>query len=664
MAITLVLCFCLAFPGQASSVNLTVSAVGKDAATAELNARVAAVRQTLQNLAAKDWLSGQTNKARETFISRSTDYTSEVKILSSTKEKNLVRIQAAVEVDEQKMRDTLLSLSPKALSEAAKKMPPTPKESTAAVTEKGNEAPTGPEVAVQPAQTSEVPGTGVTASGQVTIPPPAEPSAAPTASAEAGNAKDARTPITLLKPLCDVTAAAVTFLPEDRSITYTDVRVVADKEDVVFVIDKLVLTGIDQNSFDGAPGELSTVDKIVLSGCKILQREKPLAILEDYVIEGYVLNYHALLQILQNSKEVAKEQIALKLAPIFKDFKVAKVHGKNLTLNIAPATASIDSFEARDMSMGSYGPSVLNNFQVSLMGSSIFSMGKMGCSSVKMPQILLDMMADPEGYLANNQDLTQKLAQDPLSLLSPFEIKDFYLADIIVSIGAPFTLKKFSTDISIQDGELRIKNIANDLLVKRDVIAAVPSLAPLMNSLQPELQFNALVDCILRIKQGRADFAVDTNFREKALGSFALALGLDIPLAGMEKIIPGTPEQESSGDDSSIYRVKHFDLNVNNNGIVDLAIACYTAFDSETGGYEALRKNIIDTIEAALPTVTNKFHKTGLDALGKLLKEGGSLKTSLMPSQPVDINEILIADDKDLEGMGLNIIYQPSGGTQ
>ena len=631
MALALVLCFCLVFPGHALSTNLTVSAVGKDAATAELNARVTAVRQTLQSLADKGWLNSQANTARETFILRSKDYTSDVKILSSTTEKNLVRVQAAVEVDEQKMRDTLLALSPSALSEAAKKTPPAPAESKASET----------------AQSSQ------------------EPSPSSAASADAESAKENRTAIALLTPICDATAATVTAQPGDRSITYTDVRLAYEEEGIVFVIDTLVLTGIDQNSYDGSPGELTTVDKVAFSGCRLLMEEQPLAVLEDYTIEGYALKYRDLLQILQGSKEAEKEQIMLKMAPILNAFKADKVYGKNLTANVAILTASIASFEARDISMASYGPSVLNNLQVSLMGSNVFSLGKMGCNSVKLPPILVNIMDDPEGFLAKNQDLMQKFAQDPLSVLSPFEIKEFYFEDMAVTAGAPFALKKFSNDIIIQNGELQIKSIVEDLLVKRDVLAAVPNFAPVMGILRSDLQCNALVDLILRIKQGRADISVDTKLRENALGGFALALGLDLPLSGMEDVLPlAAPESGSSSDDSEINRIKHFDLSVENNGFIDFLIACYTAYDSESEGYEAMRKEIIDSIDAILPSAAGKFQKAALEALSNLLKQGGTLKASLKPSQPVNIDELPMADDQKLEQMGLNISYTPPAGTR
>ena len=131
-ALVLAIFLCVACPLRGWSASLTVNATGKDAPTAELNARVAAVRQVVQGMADKAWLAEQADLVRTTFILRSPDYTAGVQVLSSASEGALLRIQAAVQVDEEKIRTTLQRLSgqPPALTDSSSPDSPSAEKAT------------------------------------------------------------------------------------------------------------------------------------------------------------------------------------------------------------------------------------------------------------------------------------------------------------------------------------------------------------------------------------------------------------------------------------------------------------------------------------------------------------------------------------------------------
>ncbi len=117
-------CLCVLFVSPALAEDVTVTASGKDAPTAELNARVAAVRQVLQETAAMDFLVSRMDLVRNEFIAKSRDFTSTVTLLSSTTEAGVVRVKATVDTDREKIRQRLLGIDPKAV--AAKAPEPAP----------------------------------------------------------------------------------------------------------------------------------------------------------------------------------------------------------------------------------------------------------------------------------------------------------------------------------------------------------------------------------------------------------------------------------------------------------------------------------------------------------------------------------------------------------
>jgi S1-C subfamily serine protease len=88
-----------------------VTAVGKDMATAEVNARVAAVRKTLQEKASMEFLQEHGTEVRRDFLLKSSAYTHGVTVTKSSVEANLVRIEATVEVNKEKIGAELQKIS-------------------------------------------------------------------------------------------------------------------------------------------------------------------------------------------------------------------------------------------------------------------------------------------------------------------------------------------------------------------------------------------------------------------------------------------------------------------------------------------------------------------------------------------------------------------------
>ncbi|MDL2313892.1 hypothetical protein LJC36_02800 [Desulfovibrio sp. OttesenSCG-928-C14] len=106
-AIVLLVClFCS--PGFAA--DLTVTAKGKDADTAEINARVNAVRHSMHQLLKPEFISAHSETLRKEIILRSGDFSVSVNVLKSETKEGLIEIEAVVAVDSARLREALAAL--------------------------------------------------------------------------------------------------------------------------------------------------------------------------------------------------------------------------------------------------------------------------------------------------------------------------------------------------------------------------------------------------------------------------------------------------------------------------------------------------------------------------------------------------------------------------
>ncbi|MDR1241987.1 MAG: hypothetical protein LBM00_04270 [Deltaproteobacteria bacterium] len=110
---------CSASAGAAPDETLRVTAVGKDAATAEINARVAAVRNVLHEAASADFLRNRNDQIRRELLLKSGDYTTSVRVVKSGEENGLVSIEAVVGVNREGIRQKIRELERGAADEAA-----------------------------------------------------------------------------------------------------------------------------------------------------------------------------------------------------------------------------------------------------------------------------------------------------------------------------------------------------------------------------------------------------------------------------------------------------------------------------------------------------------------------------------------------------------------
>ena len=137
---------CLAVCPAAGADEVVVTAQGKDQSIAELNARVAAVRQCLHDTVPMDFMVDNVQVIRESFILKSQDFTSKVKITSSTVENGIHRVQATVDVDADKIKSKLEQLFPEKFAVAV-----APENGQGAADGQAEKSPDSPSAAPPPA---------------------------------------------------------------------------------------------------------------------------------------------------------------------------------------------------------------------------------------------------------------------------------------------------------------------------------------------------------------------------------------------------------------------------------------------------------------------------------------------------------------------------------
>ena len=94
----------------AVAVEYNVSAKGKDENTAEANAKVNAVRACMKELVTMDFLQANADAVRFEIILKSSEFVTSCNILEHKQDDTFISIQAVVDVDKDRLKNTLDAL--------------------------------------------------------------------------------------------------------------------------------------------------------------------------------------------------------------------------------------------------------------------------------------------------------------------------------------------------------------------------------------------------------------------------------------------------------------------------------------------------------------------------------------------------------------------------
>jgi hypothetical protein len=270
-------------------------------------------------------------------------------------------------------------------------------------------------------------------------------------------------------------------------------------------------------------------------------------------------------------------------------------------------------------------------------------------------------MADPENYLDNNPDMEDKLENDPLAVLSPFEVKGFYLDNLYIDAGAPLTLKKYTGDFRLVDGAMTIKSGMQDLSITRALLAQNYELRQLSQAIKQDLLLSG--DFNMRMIPNGELFDVDmqTGLKENALGGFSLDMGV---IASKNVLFDDDDyyyydDEEEREPAKKTELLKHMEMSVEDNGIIDMILICYNAVSYNPEGLDGLYRQLFASLDESYAQAETEKEREAIAQTRKLLQDGGKLTLSLKPAQPIDMNQVKDIITASPDSLGYKLDYTP-----
>ncbi|MDR2826414.1 MAG: hypothetical protein LBV76_06415 [Deltaproteobacteria bacterium] len=448
--------------------------------------------------------------------------------------------------------------------------------------------------------------------------------------------------LALVQPWLDFKVDKISADTSVNAITFTGVSISSkDFEGFVLKVESIVESGIDDNSYKGEPGDITSIKSLDYNNISFIYNGQQVATIAKYTQEQLALRYKEFLKFLgENAAKADTDKLIAH--PLYKDYSVGRVYAKDLKADIGMVTASIKEIEGKDVTLTKYGPGFIADLQVSVMGNKVFGLDKFSFASCSLPAFISEAIADPEKFLQNNQEFSKKFENDRLAVLSPFEIKNFSFDNLMVDTGAaPVTLKQLKGDFSLIEGNLKLSSSLDDLLLSRAFISSNSELKYLAPAVKEDLHLNADLNLLLDSKKEPVDIAVRTVLKEKNLGGFSVDIAGDMPKQSLYR----------KSDDAP--RLKSLDFAIVDTGLIDFILAGNAAMEESSLDKE----QILAMLEAMGADGSTPLLQKTLSAIASLIKSGGTLNVSLKPEK------ILIwPDDFDFETLdqkGYSITYKP-----
>ena len=440
--------------------------------------------------------------------------------------------------------------------------------------------------------------------------------------------KRTREEMALMAPMMDCQAGSIKADLGNRGVIMENVVMsMQAAPDMELRIAKITSSGMDVPSYEGKPGDRTDIESMVYEGIQIYMEGEKLADLAEYRIEGMSMAYRDLLQAMRDNQSLSPEQFTLKVAPYMSGYTAKKVSASGLKISQYEMVASIDSMEARDLSLGAYGPAVVNNFKISERGREIFSLAKSGYASMELPKAYQDMVMNPEQMF----QVMFMLMEDPLRNLSPMSVKGFYLENLKVTPeGQPLVLDRISGDFAIKDGSLTLTSDMKGLSLSQALLKSERSMRILAEAAGgKDLLFDGVFNMDMAVAaNNERKTTLHSTLSDKNQGNASL------DMAFTELMHP----------DYGYYSdmlLHSLDLKVDDNGLVDVLLAFYatTEFGYYTEGYDSIRQEFLESLAYLNAEIPPALHD-GLAKFVQLVKNGGKFRFAMNPAEPVDMDDV------------------------
>jgi hypothetical protein len=453
--------------------------------------------------------------------------------------------------------------------------------------------------------------------------------------------------LALLQPFADVKVDKISVDTGDNAITYTGLTLAYKLEPgLVIKAESAVESGIDDASYRGEPGDVTSIENMVYKNISLLYEGTQIASLAEYSLKDIKLSYRDFLKSLSDNAAQAdiKGLHAVFTSLYNKDYHLGRALAKDLKITLPFVNASIQEIQAEDMYLTKYAPGSMTDFQISAMGRKVFGLDKFGYSSALLPAFILDVMRDPD-YISNNPEFIDKLRQDPLAVFSPLEIKGLTLDNLLIDVDStPLSLKKLKSDFSMVEGNVNFTCAIADLLLSRSFILSSSEFEPLSEVVREDLLLSGDLGTTLLAKNDPAQLAMSGSLKEKKLGGVSGNLEMEVSKDSLDVLDLRDYSDEPVEDEQP--RIKSAALSVEDRGFIDFLLACKAALDYEDFSY--VKRAALEDLKEQ----KNRYESRGeltqktLAALISLFENGGTLDISFKPVRPAGMEELGASVDK------------------
>ena len=451
---------------------------------------------------------------------------------------------------------------------------------------------------------------------------------APTTNADTGASGDgpiqrAQESLALLAPVAKVAAGNITTDANTRSVAYENVSITMPDEapDFEIRISKITVGGMDAASYDGNPGDMTSIEKVAFQEIKLLSGETQMAVLDEYLIEELSIPYRDTLNTLRESKGTSEwtESDAFKLAQQWNNFKINLIQANKFQMDVGIAQASLDRIESRDVSAMSAGQSFVQNIVVTFQGQQVFSLDKFGYAGVVMPEILNQI-----SQMQNPSEIEQKMFSimgDPLGSLNKLAIQELYLDNLQINAPGtiPVTLGKFTCDLLIKDNTASLTSKTQELSLPLSKLEDPSDFAILIEAAGNQ---DLLLDMNLSAKyDAQQKITVNSSFSEKKKGS----ISVDTAYAMVD------------GTSGAIHSAE---LKADNKGIIDLLLGAFALSEETEGSYNDFLQGVVAIIQSGKEALPEPGLADGVEKAAQLIEKGGTFRFALTPSSPINVDDI------------------------
>jgi hypothetical protein len=451
--------------------------------------------------------------------------------------------------------------------------------------------------------------------------------------------KRAEQQLALLQSVADVKVDKIEADTDDNAVIYTGVTVgYKAMPGFALKIESLVESGIDDDTYEGNPGNITSIESIASKNVSVLLEGVQVASIAEYSLNGVRCNFRDFLKLLGDSAAQPGnvELQAKTFLSLYKDYHVDRSFAKDIKINYLFVNGSIKEMEARDVSLTKYGPGYIADFQISAMGRKVFGLDKCSYASALLPAFISEMLQNPEKFQDGNAEFIDKIEKGGfLEVFTPFEIKNLVFENLMIDAGSgPLSLKELKSDFSMLEGKVDFTCAIADLLLSRSFILSTPDLEPLSEVVRDDMHLYGDLGVTLLSQNDPADMTVSGSLKEQTLGGVSGNLEMDVPKS---LLLPDAYQEPGTGE----QRIKAAALSVDDRGFIDFVLACKAALDY--GDFAQVKNELLEELREQR---NNSENNGGLntrrtqDALVNLLEMGGTLDISLKPAKPVSADEL------------------------